>query len=160
MAGVRDAFRSLLGRCASGVVVVTTRGADGDHAMTSNSFTSLSLDPLLVLFCVQRDSRFHTAIHAAERWVVNILSAEQAPIARWFAERGRPLAGQMKVVEHTRDDDGIALLSGAIGHLTCTPEAIHPGGDHSIVVGRVRGIAHADLQAKPLLYVNHRLGGL
>lgn len=137
---------------------MTTRLDDGDHAMTANSFTSVSLDPLLVLFCVQRDSRFHAAIHTADRWVVNILAAEQAPVARWFAERGRPLGGQMQVVEHTRDDDGIPLLDGAIGYLACTTEAIHPGGDHSIVVGRVHRIAHADLQAMPLVYLNHHLG--
>lgn len=158
MAGVKDAFRTLLSRCASGVVVVTTRGRDGDHAMTANSFTSVSLDPLLVLFCVQRDSRFHTAIHEADRWIVNILAADQAAVARWFAERGRPLASQMSIVEHTRDDAGLPLLSGALGYLTCRTEAIYPGGDHSIVVGRVLNIVHADLQAPPLLYLNHRLG--
>ena len=106
------------------------------HAMTSNSFTSVSLDPPLVLFCVQRDSRFHAAITAAPRWVVNVLAADQAPAARWFAERGRPLEGQMAVVEHTRDEDGTALLDGSLGHLGCTTEAVHPGGDHDIVVGR------------------------
>lgn len=155
---VEDAFRGLMARCASGVVVVTARADGRDHAMTANSFTSVSLDPPLVLFCVQRDSRFHEAIHAVDRWVVNLLAAEQAAAARWFAERGRPLAGQMSVVEHTRDGDDIALLTGSIGYLGCTTEAIHPGGDHSIVVGRVDRIVHEDLQAPPLVYLDHRLG--
>ncbi|HRY10998.1 MAG: flavin reductase [Actinobacteria bacterium] len=155
---MRDAFKGLMARVASGVVVVTARVGDEDHAMTANSFTSVSLDPQLVLFCVQQDSRFHDAIHAAPRWVVNLLSAQQAPAARWFAERGRPLAGQMSLVEFERDDDGIAVLTGSIGHLGCTTEEIHPAGDHSIVVGRVQRIVYENLTAPPLVYLDHRLG--
>lgn len=128
--------------------------------MTANSFTSVSLDPELVLFCVQQDSRFHDAIHAADRWVVNLLSAEQAPAARWFAERGRPLQGQMEVVEYSREDDGIAVLKGSIGHLGCTTDAIHPAGDHSIVLGKVDRIVYENLSAPPLVYFDHRLGRL
>ncbi len=157
---VRDAFKGLMARVASGVVVVTARVGDEDHAMTANSFTSVSLDPQLVLFCVQRDSRFHDAIQAADGWVINLLSAEQAPAARWFAERGRPLAGQMELVEYSRSDDGIAVLTGSIGHLGCTTEAIHPAGDHSIVVGKVHRIVFEDLSAPPLVYLDHRLGQL
>ena len=149
-----------MARVASGVVVVTACVGDEDHAMTANSFTSVSLDPELVLFCVQQDSRFHDAIHAADRWVVNLLSAEQAPAARWFAERGRPLQGQMEVVEYSRGDDGIAVLKGSIGHLGCTTNAIHPAGDHSIVVGKVDRIVYENLSAPPLVYFDHRLGRL
>jgi len=157
---VRNAFKQLMARVASGVVVVTARVGEEDHAMTANSFTSVSLDPELVLFCVQQDSRFHDAIHAADRWVVNLLSAEQAPAARWFAERGRPLQGQMEVVEYSREDDGIAVLKGSIGHLGCTTDAIHPAGDHSIVLGKVDRIVYENLSAPPLVYFDHRLGRL
>ena len=155
---MRNAFKQLMARVASGVVVVTARVGEEDHAMTANSFTSVSLDPELVLFCVQQDSRFHDAIHAADRWVVNLLSAEQAPAARWFAERGRPLQGQMEVVEYSREDDGIAVLKGSIGHLGCTTDAIHPAGDHSIVLGKVDRIVYENLSAPPLVYFDHRLG--
>ncbi|HNL52308.1 MAG TPA: flavin reductase family protein [Actinomycetota bacterium] len=157
---MRNAFKQLMARVASGVVVVTARVGEEDHAMTANSFTSVSLDPELVLFCVQQDSRFHDAIHAADRWVVNLLSAEQAPAARWFAERGRPLQGQMEVVEYSREDDGIAVLKGSIGHLGCTTDAIHPAGDHSIVLGKVDRIVYENLSAPPLVYFDHRLGRL
>lgn len=141
----------------NGVVVVTTVVDGSDHAMTANSFTSVSLDPALVLFCVQRDSRFHAAITQAQNWVVNLLAGDQADVARWFAERGRPLASQMTVVEHTRSPDGIACLDGAYAHMYCTTEAIHPGGDHSIVVGRVRDLRYGVLDQPPLLYLDHRL---
>ena len=157
---MRNAFKQLMARVASGVVVVTARVGEEDHAMTANSFTTVSLDPELVLFCVQQDSRFHDAIHAADRWVVNLLSAEQAPAARWFAERGRPLQGQMEVVEYSREDDGIAVLKGSIGHLGCTTDAIHPAGDHSIVLGKVDRIVYENLSAPPLVYFDHRLGRL
>lgn len=149
-----------MARCATGVVVVTTVADGFDHAMTANSFTSVSLDPQLVLFCVQRDSRFHEAITAAARWEVNLLAADQAAEARWFAERGRPLERQMQVVEYTRDEDGIALLAGSIGYLGCTTEAIHPGGDHSIVVGRVERIVHENFEAPALVFLDHHLGGM
>ncbi len=152
-------YRRLLAHYATGVVLVTARIDGADHAMTANSFTSVSLRPPLVLFCVQRDSRFHDAILATQHWVVNLLSAAQAPAARWFAERGRPLAGQMDLVEHGRDEQGIALLSGAIGYLSCRTEAIHEAGDHSIVVGEVLTVQEADLAAPPLIYLDHRLGG-
>jgi flavin reductase (DIM6/NTAB) family NADH-FMN oxidoreductase RutF len=66
----------------------------------------------------------------------------------------------MDVVEHTRDEDGVALLDGSLGHLGCTTEAIHPGGDHSIVVGRVHRIAAPARDASPLVYVDHRLTAL
>lgn len=151
-------YRALLARYATGVVVVTTRVGDADHAMTANSFTSVSLQPPLVLFCVQKDSRFHAAISRADTWVVNVLSAEQAPAARWFAERGRPLSGQMQVVEHSRDDAGIARLTGSLGYLTCSTAAMHDAGDHSIVVGRVLAVDHGR-DGRPLIYLNHRLAG-
>lgn len=145
---------------ASGVVVVTARVDDFDHAMTANSFTSVSLEPALVLFCVQRDSRFHHAVCEASKWVVNILGADQAPVAQWFAERGRPLEHQMQVVEHDRDPDGIAVLRGSLGYLRCTTEAIYPGGDHSIVLGRVAEIVQSDAAAPPLVFLDHHLGAL
>ncbi len=149
-----------MARCATGVVVVTTVVDGFDHAMTANSFTSVSLEPALVLFCVQRDSRFHEAIEVADHWIVNLLAAEQAAAARWFAERGRPLDRQMEVVDHSRDETGIAKLTGAIGYLRCSTEAIHPGGDHSIVVGRVQSIVEGDFHAPALVFLDHRLGGV
>lgn len=154
---MEDQFRELLAHFANGVVVVTTVLDGLDHAMTANSFTSVSLDPPLVLFCVQRESRFHDAILRAPDWAVNLLAGEQAPAARWFAERGRPLAGQLDVVDHHRDDSGIALLDGCLGHLMCTTQDIYPGGDHSIVVGRVTDLSLSRPQAEALVFLNHRL---
>lgn len=141
----------------NGIVVITARQDGMDHAMTANSFTSVSLDPELVLFCVQKDSRFHATIEQTHSWVVNFLSGSQADVARWFAERGRPLETQMDVVPHTRTASGVAVLAGTFAHMRCTTEARYDGGDHTIVVGRVDGIVDTDLDAPPLLYLDHRI---
>lgn len=141
----------------NGMVVITTVQDGMDHAMTANSFTSVSLDPPLVLFCVQKDSRFHAAILGSPSWVVNFLAEGQADTARWFAERGRPLAGQMDVVQHSRTDSGIAVLDGTYAHMECQTADVYPGGDHSIVVGRVQAIVGNDLDLAPLMYVDHRM---
>lgn len=141
----------------NGVVVITTVQDGMDHAMTANSFTSVSLDPPLVLFCVQKDSRFHAAIEQVDTWVVNFLSDRQADVAMWFAERGRPLETQMDVVGHTRSASGVPVLDGTYGHLECRTEVRYDGGDHTIVVGRVEAIVQAEVQPPPLLYVDHRM---
>ncbi|MDH4016127.1 MAG: flavin reductase family protein, partial [Actinomycetota bacterium] len=86
-------FRRATGRYATGIAVITTRADGLDHAMTANSFTSVSLDPLLALVCVERDSRFHSAVLAAGTWAVSFLPEGQEATARWFATRGRPLDG-------------------------------------------------------------------
>lgn len=153
-----DDLRRAMARMASGVVVVTTVVDGFDHAMTANSFTSVSLDPPLVLFCVQRDVRFHDAVRNADGWVVNLLADHQAVTARWFAQRGRQLAGQMDDYPYTRTASGIAVLEGTIGHLECTTEVVYPGGDHSIVLGLVQHIGPVRPDSQPLVFIDHRLG--
>lgn len=154
-------FRHVLARYATGVVVVSTCVDGVDHAMTANSFTSVSLAPALVLVCVDRGSRFHEAVTATTRWAVSILSAESEPQAAWFAQRGRPLAGQFAGVASMRGPiSGALLVSGALAHLECRTHASFPGGDHDILVGRVESLSPAD-DREPLLYYRHhfrRLG--
>ena len=87
-----DEFREAVSRFATGITVVTCVVDGVDHAMTANAFASVSLDPLLVLVCVERESRFHEAIAATHAWGVSILPADAEPTARWLATKGRPLA--------------------------------------------------------------------
>lgn len=156
-----DQFRSALARYATGVVVVSVNAEGIDHAMTANSFTSVSLSPPLVLVCVERDSRFHSAVLGAEGWGVSILTDASRAAALWFATRGRPLAGQFEGYEVIRGEHtGALLLKHALGRLECRTEAIHPGGDHDILVGRVVGLQRpvsAD-DAGPLVYFRHGFG--
>jgi flavin reductase (DIM6/NTAB) family NADH-FMN oxidoreductase RutF len=151
-----EAFRRAVGRFATGVCVVTAVDGGIDHAMTANAFTSVSLDPLLVLVCVETDARFHDAITAAGAWAVSILDASARPVADWLATRGRPLHGQLDRVPFTRGVTGTALLRQSTAWLECRTQAVHPGGDHVIVVGEVVGLGLGDEAAGALLY--HRSG--
>jgi flavin reductase len=143
-------FRATMSRFATGVTVVTTTVDGIDHAMTASSFVSLSLDPPLVLVCVERDSRFHDAITAAQMWGVSVLAEDQRDCARWFATRGRPLEGQMEHVAHHRGETGVALIEGALGWVQCRTVETFQGGDHDIVIGEVIHLDHQE--GAPLLY--------
>ena len=132
-------FRQAAGQFASGIVVVTTRGG---HAMTVSAFTSVSLDPPLVLFCAEKIARFHDAVLAEGSWAVSILAEDDEKAARWLATRGRPLDGQLDgVAHHPGPVTGAPVLDDALAVLECRTAAVHDGGDHSIVVGRVDGVA-------------------
>jgi len=148
-----DEFRAVMARFATGVVVVTCVEDGFDHAMTANSFTSVSLDPPLVLVCVENDSRFHEAISAVGTWAVSVLDESQKGRARWFATRGRPLVGQFDSTPTTRSPiTGSLLLDGALVTLECRTAAVHPAGDHDIVVGEVLGLRTLRPDGEPLLY--------
>jgi flavin reductase (DIM6/NTAB) family NADH-FMN oxidoreductase RutF len=132
-------FRRAAGQFASGIVVVSTRGG---HAMTVSAFTSVSLDPPLVLFCAEKIARFHDAVLAEGSWAVSILAEDDEKTARWLAIRGRPLDGQLTgVAHHPGPVTGAPLLDGALAVLECRTTAVHDAGDHSIVVGQVQAVA-------------------
>ena len=138
-------LRQVLGRFATGVSVVTTLSDGHDHAMTADTLTSVSLDPLLVLVCVQQESRFHDAVIDAGVFGASILAADQRPVAEWLATPGRPILGQLDRVPHARGEaTGVALISGGLGSLECRVTAVHPAGDHSIVVGEVVALSLPD----------------
>ena len=157
--GVDEAsLRRALGRFATGVCVVTTvddRGAD--HAMTVSAFASVSLEPPLVLVCVEIDSRFHDAVIGSGSWAISVLEARARPAAEWLSTRGRPLHGQLNRVPHRRGPmTGAAVLEESLSALECRTDAVYPGGDHSIVVGEVIGVWNREGTGSPLLY--HRGG--
>lgn len=132
-----DAYRHVMGRVAKGVSVLTTTASGQDHALTADSATSVSLDPVLLLVCVETDARFHDAVLESGRFGVSVLAADQRGLAAWFATPGRPLPGQMDRAPHTRSPGGVALLDGALATLECLVRDVHPAGDHSIIVGAV-----------------------
>ncbi len=141
-------FRSVLGRFASGVTVVTARDADGmDHGMTVSAFSSVSLDPPLVLVCVEHDATMYPVLQAVSSFAVNILSADQEHISRAFSERE---TDRFDGIGFTRGLTGAPLLDDALALLECTMQDRHAGGDHTIFVGRVA--AARALQGRPLLY--------
>ncbi len=127
--------------------------------MTANSLTSVSLDPPLVLVCVERETRFHEAILAAAGWGVSVLGAPARGAATWLATRGRPLAGQLDPVAHHRGSlTAAALLDDALAWLEVRTWAAYDGGDHTIVVGEVQGLALASEAPAALTFFRGRYG--
>src|SRR5512144_963694 len=146
-------FRRVAGRFATGVCVLTAVDGGFDHAMTANAFTTVSLEPMLVLACVETEARFHDAAVAAGEWAVSILDVDSRPVSDWLASRGRPLVGQLdRIPFHRGPLTGAALIESSLGWLECRTTAIHPGGDHSIVVAEVISLETGPPDADPLLY--------
>lgn len=143
-----EILREVCGRWVTGVAVITGTAADGTQlGMAVNSFTSLSLDPPLVLFCPGLNSRSWPGIRASGRFAVHILSETQPRLARSFARSG---GNKFVDVPLRRTADGLPALDGVVARLLCDVERIHPGGDHEIVVGRVLAVDQAE--RKPLLF--------
>jgi flavin reductase (DIM6/NTAB) family NADH-FMN oxidoreductase RutF len=152
-----DTFRQAMGRFATGVSMLTTRTRDIDHAMTASALTSVSLEPLLLLVCIDREGRFHDAVLEAGLWGVSVLTADQRPVADWLATRGRPLHGQLdRVPHHHGAATGVALSDDALSTFECRTTAVHQGGDHSIVVGEVVSVASRPQSAQALVYYRGR----
>ena len=152
-----DLFRRAMSRFATGVTVLTTRVRDLDHAMTASALTSVSLEPLLLLVCVEREGRLHDAVVEAGVWGVSVLSSRDRPGAEWLATRGRPLHAQLERLPHHRGPEtGVALLDDALSTFECRTTAIHPAGDHSIVVGEVVSVTTAAHPGEALVYYRGR----
>ncbi len=146
-------FRRAVGRFATGVCVVSTVHDGLDHAMTANAFTSVSLEPPLVLMCVEQEARFHDAVVAGGTWGVSVLDATARAASAWLATRGRPLQGQLdRIPYHRGRHTGAALLDQALAWLECRTQDIVTAGDHSIVVGRVLSSRVGRDGTGPLLY--------
>lgn len=150
-------FRQVMGRYPTGVTVLTTLRDGQPVAMTANSIMSVSVDPLLMLACVERASRFHDAVLTAGVWGVSILPASAQPAADWLATRGRPTQGMLDgIPHHVGELTGVALLNDSVSALECRTTAVYPGGDHSIVVAQAVALYLSRDDGPALLY--HRGG--
>ena len=129
-------LRRTMGSFATGVAVVTT-AMDGElQGMTLNSLTSVSLDPPLVLVCLMRGARTAIAIERSGTFVVNVLRRRQQGIANHFARRGDR---RVTLPGTAYDELGTPFIADALARLHCRTDAVHDGGDHVIVVGRIHG---------------------
>jgi len=146
-------MRAVLGRFCTGVTVVTT-ALDGDvHAMTANAFTSVSLEPPLVLVSIDRRAKMHRLLPDSGRYGVSVLAAGQERLASHFA--GRPLAEPGELFE---DVDGVPLLHGAIAHVSCRLHAAHAAGDHTLYLGCVEFLR--SMPGEPLVFTGGSFGRL
>ena len=140
-------YRAVMGNLAAGVSVVTALFDGQPHGMTATSFTSVSLEPILVQVSLDKTSRTHQAVREAKRFAVNILAADQITVAKRFAESG---TDSYEGIGYRTSDSGLPLISGAIGVLECAVVDELEGGDHTIFVGEVFDGYHDD--RPPLLY--------
>ncbi|NRB17124.1 MAG: flavin reductase family protein [Rhodobacteraceae bacterium] len=147
------AFRDALGCFGTGVTIVTTLTSRGPLAITVNSFTSVSMDPALLLWCPAKRSLRHDPFVNASRFAVHVVAEDQLDLARHFALNGE----DFDAVDWQPDADGTPTLSGCIVRFECRQFACHPGGDHSIVIGAVHRVTTRP--GKGLIFKHGLYGG-
>lgn len=145
-----DQFRQLMSRFASGITVLTAVDARlRSHGMTVSAFSSLSLDPPLVLVCVDRSATMLEVLDVATHFAVNILAEDQEGLSRRFSLEEMEL--RFEGVAHSSGMGGVPVLAGALATLECRRAGRHDAGDHAIFIGEVVG-GSLDAAARPLLY--------
>ncbi len=141
-------FRNTLGHFATGVTCMTTVTAKGEPVgITVSSFNSLSLDPPLILWSIAACGASFACFQIGDPFVVNVLSAEQADLARVFALAGGDKFAGVRIHAGL---DGVPMIDACVAYFECAVEARYPGGDHDIIVGRVRRMF--DIGKTPLLF--------
>ncbi len=144
----QDAFRAVMGRFATGVTVVTAVDVEGrERGMTVSAFASVSLEPPLVVMCIDRTASMYDTLFTGEYFAVNILSSTQESIARRFASTG---AQQFEGIGFRAGENGLPLLNDVLAYVECRRVSSAAAGDHAVVVGETLTASLRD--AKPLLY--------
>jgi 3-hydroxy-9,10-secoandrosta-1,3,5(10)-triene-9,17-dione monooxygenase reductase component len=141
--------RDVLGQFATGVTVVTAVHEGEPIGLTCQSFSSVSLEPPLVLFCVSRTSTTWARLRQVGHFCVNVLAGDQRPLARTMAVRG---PHKFTGVDWSPGVTGSPVVAGALAHVECRIESVHPAGDHDVVIGRVLALGLGDGSAPPLLF--------
>ncbi|MBD3662421.1 flavin reductase [Sulfitobacter sp. TSTF-M16] len=147
-------LRRAFGRFGTGVTVVTVLSDDRPLGMTANSFSSVSLDPPLVLWSPAKSSLRHDAFAAASTFCIHVLAADQLMLAQHFAKQGHDFAG----FDWIEGPDGVPTFRGCLATFHCTTYAVHPAGDHSLILGHVKHAAETPGTAKALLFNEGQFG--
>ncbi|RLK10324.1 flavin reductase (DIM6/NTAB) family NADH-FMN oxidoreductase RutF [Ruegeria conchae] len=147
------AFREALGCFGTGVTVVTTSTAEGPAAITVNSFASVSLDPPLVLWCLDRNSNRYDAFSACEHYAIHVMAQDQHDQALQFARNGFDFSH----ADWQEDDAGRPRLAECLARFDCRLSARHTAGDHLILVGHVEKVMHRPGQG--LIFKRGQFGG-
>lgn len=152
-------FRSIIGHFATGVTVITTAAGEEMQGMTANAVASLSLDPTMILCCVEKTTYTHDVLERGGVFVVNILAEDQEAVSRVFAKRGEPEIGSLRGHRFVMGETGAPVLEDCLAYLECKVAEMFEGGDHSIFIGEVVA-AHVVKEAGPLVFYRggyHRL---
>lgn len=148
-----QSYRKALGRFATGVTVVTCRDAQGPLSIAANSFTSVSLDPPLILWAPAKGSRRHDSFAAAQTFCVHVLREDQLELCVQASSGGRNFA----LGQWMEDSGGVPLLPTALARFDCRHHAAHDAGDHTIIIGYVERVTCQD--GDPLLFTQGNYGG-
>jgi flavin reductase (DIM6/NTAB) family NADH-FMN oxidoreductase RutF len=141
-------LRNVMGHFATGVTIITTKDTDGKpFGLTANAFSSLSLDPPLVLICVDKKVDCYACFDQSKVFVVNILCEGQDQLSTRFATKG---IEKFEGVAVRQGHLGVPLLEGAVAHIECTLTSAYEGGDHTIYVGEIQSVAASG--DRPLLF--------
>jgi len=155
-------FRQLLGRFATGVTVITANHNNQKHGMTANAFSSVSLDPPLILVSVDKRANMHSIIMEHDSFCVNFLPEHRREWSDWWAGKAPKDADQFADIPHTDGTTGSPVLDGCLGYIDCKVWERYPGGDHTLVLGEVQDAeVNMDSAIKPLLFFAskyHKLG--
>ena len=145
-------FRKAMGCFATGVTIITV-DLDGEvHGMTANAFASVSLDPMLVLVCVDHTTRTHAHLHARKRFGINVLSEGQRALSEYYAlpERTHERAEAEAGARFDRTDQGTPMLRGSLTYLECRLQSAEDAGDHTIFIAEVEDVVVRE--GEPLLF--------
>jgi flavin reductase (DIM6/NTAB) family NADH-FMN oxidoreductase RutF len=130
-------FRSIIGSFATGVTVITTAANGEMQGMTANAVTSLSLDPVMLLICVDRSSHTHRILEAGGAFTVNVLGEHQQDVSRLFAKKAEPERGTLRGQPFRIGKTGAPVLEDCLAFFECRVAEVHSGGDHTIFLGEV-----------------------
>ena len=153
-----DLFKQTMGSFPTGVTVTTAYTADGQViGMTASAFSSVSLDPLLVLMCPAKDAECYSALTEAVYFSIHLLGGDQGPLAWQFAKSDMDKTEGLTI---SKGPNGAPKIHGCLAYLECRHHALYDGGDHGILVGEVTHIELPDTDREPLVYCKSALGPL
>ncbi|MGA8762792.1 MAG: flavin reductase family protein [Candidatus Sulfotelmatobacter sp.] len=155
MASNATEFRKAMGCFATGVTIITVDLEGEVHGMTANAFASVSLDPLLVLVCVDHKTRTHAHLHAKKRFGINVLSQDQRTISEYYANPARTREHAEEAgARFARTGQGTPILRGALAYLECRLHSAQDAGDHTIFIAEVEDVVVRE--GEPLLFFQGR----
>jgi flavin reductase (DIM6/NTAB) family NADH-FMN oxidoreductase RutF len=151
MSVTQEQFRRAMAAFATGVTVITIDNLGEVHGMTANAFTSVSLDPLLVLVCVDHKAQTHAHLSARRRFGINVLSEEQTAISEYYADPDRdPAVAEQTGARFDRTPHGTPVLHGTLAYLECRLQEARDAGDHTIFIAEVEDVVVR--AGRPLLF--------
>ena len=149
-------FKEICGNYATGVTVITSFDNNTNYGFTANSFTSVSISPFLILFCLNKKANSNKALNIGNHFVVNILSSSQSNICNQFANNKLSPSERFSEVKTSSTKNDIKIISDSIGWLECKVKNIVEGGDHFVYIGEAE-MGNLSENQNPLIYHNSKI---